>query len=333
MVARPTVRVTDLSVEFRRGNGWVPVVSGVSFELWPFRTLGLVGESGSGKTVTSLATMGLISGMGGRISRGSIEMNGVDLLRQTDRQWNRVRGKSIGIVFQQPMRSFNPAFTVGEQIAESARHHLGLTRRAAWKRSVELLDRVEIPHAARRASDYPHSYSGGMLQRAMIAMSLVCDPDVLIADEPTTALDVTVQAGVLRLLQGLQRENGLAILFVTHDLGVVAEICDDVCVMYAGQIVEQCATRQLLMTPRHPYSAGLLAAVPRAGRRGRLEAIRGTVPDMHALPPGCRFAPRCDYMVRGRCDVRPIELRSIACNPAIRCARSEELSLRGVDRS
>ncbi|MGD9713494.1 MAG: ATP-binding cassette domain-containing protein, partial [Thermomicrobiales bacterium] len=192
MAALPAVRVTDLSVEFRRGAGWVSVVSGVSFELWRSRTLGLVGESGSGKTVTSMATMGLISGMGGRISRGSIEMNGVELLQQTERQWNRIRGRSIGIVFQQPMRSFNPAFTVGDQIAESARHHLGMTRRAAWNRSVELLDRVEIPDSARRANDYPHSYSGGMLQRAMLAMSLVCDPDVLIADEPTTALDVTV---------------------------------------------------------------------------------------------------------------------------------------------
>src|SRR5690606_5991056 len=257
----------------------------------------IVGESGSGKSVTALSVMGLIRSRGGRITGGSVRLAGTELVGMPERTLNRIRGKDVGFVFQEPMSSLNPAFTVGEQIAEVVRRHRGMNRKAAWARAVEMLDRVGIASAATRAEDYPHHFSGGMRQRVMIALALACDPKLLIADEPTTALDVTIQARTLELLKGLQRDKGMAVLFITHDLGVVADIADDVAVMYASQVVEHAPVRTLFSDPRHPYTAGLLAAMPQSALENStpLVGIPGVVPQPHRLPPGCRFHPRCAH--------------------------------------
>ena len=328
------LQVSGLSVEFRNGPSWTRVVDDVSFSVGYGEAMGLVGESGSGKSVTSLAICGLIGAQGGRTSGGQITLCGRSLNDLDEAGWRQVRGGRIGMIFQQPSRSLNPAFTVGDQIAESVRVHRKMSRKAAWERAVEMLDRVHIASASKRAHDYPHMFSGGMCQRVMIAMALACEPQLLIADEPTTALDVTVQARVLDLLRGLQDDYELAILFITHDLGVVAEMCERTAVMYAGQIVEVAETDDLLLSPRHPYSAGLLASVPQVGHP--LAAIRGVIPSFSNLPGGCRFHPRCEHSVQDVCDTVPIELREVGGAPgtrACRCARSEELHLDGVTPS
>lgn len=329
MSSEPVLRVDDLRVEFATDHGWATVVAGSTFDVGEREIVGLVGESGSGKTVTGLSVLRLLPRGVGRIAGGRVDLGGRDLLALSDRELRSVRGNEVAMVFQEPMTSLNPAFTIGDQIAETVRLHRGVSRRAARARAVEVLDLVGIPHARRRLDDYPHEFSGGMRQRAMIAMAVSCDPRLLIADEPTTALDVTIQAQVLELLVAMRAELGMSVLLVTHDLGVVAEVCERVVVMYAGQIVEQAEVGELFDHPRHPYTEGLLAAVPQIGARGqRLPAIPGRTPEPWALPPGCRFAPRCIHATGG-CTEPPTLVPSQPAHIS-RCARHDELSLRGA---
>ena len=325
------LEITDLAVEFRTERGWIRVVDGVDLRVGAGETVGLVGESGSGKTVTSLAVMGLLPHDGHRIPRGRIRLEGEDVVGLPERRLSDLRGDRVAMIFQEPRRSLDPAFTVGDQIAEVLRRHRGLARKAALREALDMLDTVGIADAARRVSDYPHQFSGGMCQRVMLAIALACRPRLLIADEPTTALDVTVQAEMLRLMNELQAEFGVAILFITHDLGVVAEMCDRVEVMYAGQVVESATPENLFERPHHPYTGGLLAAIPDHARPGgRLRSIRGAVPAPWDLPVGCRFHPRCDHAVTGRCDTGDVPLRSPAQGSPARCVRLGELDLTGV---
>jgi peptide/nickel transport system ATP-binding protein len=344
MTGQPVLAVENLSVEFRGQPDWVRVVDDVSFEIQPGQTVGLVGESGSGKTVTSLAAMGLLPRRAARIAQGSLRLEGRDLRALTTGERRHVRGRDMSMVFQEPMTSLNPAFTIGNQIAESLRVHRGFSRREGLARAVDLLELVGVPDAQRRVKDYPHTFSGGMRQRAMIAMAVACEPRLLIADEPTTALDVTVQAQVLDLLRRLQAEFGMAMLFVTHDLGVVANMCDRVVVLYAGQVVEQATAPEFFGRPRHPYAKGLLDAMPQVGRPGRrLRAIPGDVPRPEAFAFGCRFSPRCPY-TELRCTEAPVVLRPPGeartseadgstndpghpGEPVVRCVRQDELDL------
>jgi peptide/nickel transport system ATP-binding protein len=324
------LEVDGLTVEFRSPTGWVRAIEDVSFTLEAGQVLGLVGESGSGKTVTAFGILGLIAAQGGRITSGRALLEGQDLTKLGERELSSVRGKRIGMVFQQPIRSLNPAFTIGEQIAETIKRHEGVSRAEARTRTLDLLERVEIPEPGKRAKQFPHEFSGGMCQRAMIAMALACSPSVLIADEPTTALDVTVQAVMLELLRDLRRDTGIGILFVSHDLGVIAEMADDVAVMYAGQVVETASVDDLFLSPRHPYTAGLMAAVPQVGQGRRLVAIDGNVPDPGHRPRGCHFHPRCPHAVGLRCDGEPIPLLPVDDSRGCRCIRVNELVLEGV---
>ena len=281
----PILTVEDLTVDFLTEIGWATVVQDVNFQVGAGETVGIVGESGSGKTVTSMAVMGLIPQPPGRIPSGSIKLEGVDLLTLSKKHLEDVRGDRMSMIFQEPMTSLNPAYTVGDQIAETMRRHLGLSRKDARQRAVDMLSRVHIPNATRRAKSYPHEFSGGMRQRVMIAMALCCEPTLLIADEPTTALDVTVQAQVLELVKEIQQDMGMAILFITHDLGVVADVCDRVVVMYAGQVVEQAPADELFHRPSHPYTDGLLRSMPAmAARTGKLHSIAGHPPMVGAFP-------------------------------------------------
>jgi oligopeptide/dipeptide ABC transporter ATP-binding protein len=295
----PVLRVHDLKTYFLtdRGSGTARAVDGVSFELAAGETLGIVGESGCGKTVMSLSILRLIPEPPGHILPGSfIEFEGRNLLTLPPRELRAVRGNRIAMVFQEPMTSLNPVLPIGSQVAEAALVHQKLSRADARKRAIDLLRLVGIPDPETRVDDYPHQLSGGMRQRVMIAMALICHPQILIADEPTTALDVTIQAQILDLLGRLRRELNMAVLLITHDLGVVAGSADRVVVMYAGQVVETAATRALFATPRHPYTEGLLASIPRLDQpRERLRSIPGSVPPATAWPSGCRFHPRCPY--------------------------------------
>jgi peptide/nickel transport system ATP-binding protein len=295
-VALDLLRVEDLVTEFRTADGVLRAVDKVSFSIRPGQTLGLVGESGCGKSVTALSIMRLIA-RPGRIAEGSIFFDGRDLIDIEESEMRQVRGSDIAMIFQEPMTSLNPVFTVGDQIAETVQLHMKVSRQEAWKRAIEMLKRVRVPAAERRVNEYPHHLSGGMRQRVMIAMALSCNPKLLIADEPTTALDVTIQAQILDLMSDLQKEFGMSILMITHDLGVVAQVCEEVVVMYAGQVVEQGPVGALFNSPQMPYTEGLLASIPRLGmtQSEKLSVIRGTVPNLLRLPPGCRFAPRCDY--------------------------------------
>ena len=300
--------VDRLRIEFLTDGRWLPVMENGTFELERGRTLGLVGESGSGKTVSALAIMGLLPPRGCRAS-GSARFQGRDLMRMSPAALRQIRGNEIGMIFQEPMTSLNPAFTVGNQIAEQVRTHRKLGKTESWKVAVEMLERVEIPSAAERARDYPHAFSGGMRQRVMIAMALSCSPKLLIADEPTTALDVTTQAQIVQLLHTLQREEEMAMIFVTHDLGVIADVADDVVVMYAGQIVEHTKSAELFVRPRHPYTEALLSSIPQLTPAGQpLHFIPGIVPRPDQLPAGCRFHPRCSYSTDA-CVATPVELR------------------------
>ncbi len=289
--------VADLKVEFASPAGAVRSVDGVSFHIDRGETLTVVGESGSGKSVTALSIVGLLPRPIGRIVGGSIHFDGKDITRCPEAEMRRLRGTQIGMVFQEPMTSLNPVITVGAQIAERLRAHLKLDRRAAAAEAVEMLARVKIPEPAQRAASYPHQMSGGMRQRVMIAMALACKPKLLIADEPTTALDVTIQAQILDLMLRLQDEFRMAILFITHDLGVVAQMADRVAVMYGGRVVEQAGVREIFAQPRMPYTGALLRSIPHVDRAAshqqRLEAIPGSVPDPRNLPSGCSFHPRC----------------------------------------
>ncbi|WP_208430946.1 ABC transporter ATP-binding protein [Aeromicrobium yanjiei] len=293
-------------------------------------TLGLVGESGSGKTVTSLAIMGLIAGKNTRLT-GSVKLLGRELVGLSEGELSHLRGSEMAMVFQEPRRSLDPAFTVGDQIAEVIRRHEGVSRKDAFAQAVEMLEKVGIPDAKSRAKAYPHQFSGGMCQRVMLAIALACKPKLLIADEPTTALDVTVQKEMLALMNQLQADFDVSILFITHDLGVVAEMCDDVNVMYAGQVVESTGLYELFETPQHPYTEGLLAAIPESvPRGGRLRSIPGAVPAPREWPVSCRFFARCAHAVPGRCDEGPVDLAMVQPGHAVRCVRAGELELKGI---
>ncbi len=290
------LRVTDLRTHFHLGGEVARAVDGVSFDIHAGETVGMVGESGCGKSVTALSLLRLVDPPG-RIEPGSrIEFEGRDLLALDNEGIRRIRGNRIAMVFQEPMTALNPVFSIGDQVAEVARVHAGASRKAAWERAVEMLNLVGIPDPRERAKAYPHQLSGGMRQRVLIAMALVMNPSLLIADEPTTALDVTIQAQILELLASLQQKLGLAVLLITHDLGVVAEVTSRVLVMYGGQVVERAPVRELFANPRHPYTRGLLQAMPRLGdHRDRLAVIPGTVPPPTRWPSGCRFRDRCPY--------------------------------------
>jgi peptide/nickel transport system ATP-binding protein len=320
--------VKDLTVELNTEvSGWCKAVDQVNFEVRQGETIGLVGESGCGKTISMLSLLGLTRGLA-RVT-GSATFEGHDLVRISDRELRRLRGNRIGMIFQQPSRSLNPAFTVGDQIAETIRHHRNVNRKEAWKRAVELLDLLAIPNAVKRANDYPHTFSGGMCQRVMIAIALSCDPALLIADEPTTALDVTVQDSILKLLQRLGLELGVAIILISHDLGIVSRMCERTYIMYAGQVVEAGETVRVLGQPQHPYTEGLLRGLPENAVSGRLRFIPGRVPSLGAFPNGCHFQPRCDYATAGTCDASTPELSGLA-DRQVRCFRASELLLEGV---
>jgi len=326
----PLLQIDDLVTVFDTPAGRVPAVDGVSLSIERGGALGLVGESGCGKSVTAMSVLGLVASPG-RIERGKIlleiEGRAVDLVGLSEARLRQVRGGRVGMIFQEPMTSLNPVFTIGNQVAEAVRLHRGLPRAAARERALELLRLVRIADPERRLDEYPHQLSGGMRQRAMIAMALACEPDLLIADEPTTALDVTIQAQILELLADLRRRLGMAILLITHDLGVVAETCDQVAVMYAGQIVERAAAGELFADPLHPYTIGLLAARPehRSGSGQPLAAIPGMVPQPRDFPGGCRFHPRCGFVREPRCMAEQPPLREIVPGHFVRCHYAGEL--------
>ena len=293
---KPLLEVKTLRTYFYTEDGTVRAVDGVDFEVYPGEVLGLVGESGCGKSVTALSVMRLIAAPG-KVEEGEIHFDGTNLLELPEEEMIHVRGNRISMIFQQPQTALNPVFKVGEQIGEVLNIHQDFGKEAGYKRAIELLKMVGIPDAERRAEAYPHELSGGMAQRVMIAMGLACLPELLIADEPTTALDVTIQAQILDLMRSLRENTGTAIILITHDLGVVAEMCERVAVMYAGEIVEQTDVGTLFDQPLHPYTKGLIGSIPVLGKlKDRLEVIPGSVPNLVDLPPGCRFAPRCNAM-------------------------------------
>ncbi len=292
----PLVEVKDLHTEFHTEDGLVKAVDGVNLHIGRGETLGVVGESGCGKSVTALSIMRLIPWPPGRIASGDIRFEGRDVLKLPEDEMRKIRGNEISMIFQEPMTSLNPVFTVGEQIAETVELHQGLKRKEAMDKAVEMFKLVGIPLPERRVKEYPHQLSGGMRQRVMIAMALSCNPKLLIADEPTTALDVTIQAQILELMKKLKQELGMAIMLITHDLGVVAEMTERVVVMYAGKVVEEAPVRELYKHPLHPYTQGLLRSIPRLNApKERLHVIEGVVPSLMNLPPGCRFAGRCPH--------------------------------------
>ena len=299
--------VKNLNTRFYTQDGVVNAVNDVSFTLDEGETLAVVGESGSGKSVTMLSVMRLIASPPGRITSGEIMFDGRDLLKLDDDEIRQIRGNRIAMIFQDPMTSLNPVLTINQQISEVLQLHLGMDKAAAKRRAIELLEKVNIPEAARRVDDYPHQFSGGMRQRVMIAMMLAANPQLLIADEPTTALDVTISAQILDLVKRLKKEVGMAVIWITHDLGVVAGMADRVIVMYAGRIVEQSAVGELYANPKHPYTLGLLKSIPRLDetRKEKLEPIEGLPPDLVNYPTGCPFAPRCPYAIQKCLEERP----------------------------
>ena len=322
--AGPLLAVEGLETEFQVGARVYRAVGGVDLAIAPGECLGLIGESGSGKSVTALSLLRLVASPPGVITAGAVRIGGEDTLAMKPEALRRIRGARVSYIFQDPLGTLHPLLRVGDQLVEAIRAHAPVPRRAAWARAVAMLERVQIPNAAARARSYPHELSGGMRQRVGIALALVNDPELVIADEPTTALDVTVQAGILAILDGLRRERGLSLFFITHDFGVVSQLCDRVAVMYAGRIVETGPTAEVLAAPRHPYTRRLIACVPEigAGRR-RLEAIPGLPPPVDALPEGCAFAPRCDKAAE-RCRTGQIALEGSG-DRAVRCLFPEEV--------
>ncbi len=316
----PLLEVRNLQTHFHTQDGVVKAVDGVSFSVDRGETLGIVGESGCGKSVTSLSIMRLIPSPPGKIAGGQVIFDGEDLLQQSEERMRHIRGNRIAMIFQDPMTSLNPVLTIGRQITESLELHLKLSRREAQSRAAELLDMVGIPSASKRLDNYPHQFSGGMRQRVMIAMALSCNPELLIADEPTTALDVTIQAQILELINRLKEELDTAVIIITHDLGVVAGMTDRVTVMYAGRVVEEGPTREIFENPRMPYTIGLLRSIPRLDEaRGRkLNPIRGLPPNLIDLPPICAFSPRCDF-AQERCITTRPELRPVGAGHAAAC--------------
>jgi dipeptide transport system ATP-binding protein len=310
------LEIENLSVQFPSHNAVMHAVDGVSFSIEPGEVLGIVGESGSGKSVTMMALMGLV-GYPGVVKADAMRFDGHDLQKLSERERRRITGKDLAMIFQDPTTSLNPCFTVGFQLAETLTLHMGMTRAQARKRSIELLEQVGIPAAESRLDLYPHQFSGGMAQRVMIAMAIACNPKLLIADEPTTALDVTIQAQILDLLRNLQKERGMALVLITHNMGVVSEMAQRVAVMYAGQLMEQRGALDLFATPMHPYTEALMSSMPeRSAGSGRLATIPGMVPGLYDRPTGCLFAPRCNYR-QAVCDQRPVLLQTTA--GAVRC--------------
>jgi oligopeptide/dipeptide ABC transporter ATP-binding protein len=320
----PLLEVNDLRTHFFTREGTVHAVDGVSFSVETGKTLGIVGESGCGKSVTALSIMGLIPKPPAKIVSGSVLYDGRDLTKLSERQLEDVRGREIAMIFQDPMTSLNPTLTIGTQITETIRRHYDVSQKQADKKAIQLLEEVRIPRAAERLKDYPHRFSGGMRQRVMIAIALSCDPKLLIADEPTTALDVTVQASVLDLLDDLRHEHEMSMIIITHDMGVVAEAADDIIVMYAGQVVEHATTLDLFDNPEHPYTEALLGALPQLEgegiREGRLTAIPGRPPDLLHPPAACRFGPRCPYAGNDDCTVHEPQLRELRPGHWVRSA-------------
>jgi peptide/nickel transport system ATP-binding protein len=313
------LEVRGLKTHFHTDRGLFRAVDGIDFAVGRGKTVGLVGESGCGKSVTSLSVMGLVASPPGKVAADSVLFDGREVLSLSADERRRLRGNKMSMIFQEPMTSLNPVHTIGQQIVEAILAHTRVSPLAARKRAIEMLELVRIPSAAERIDDYPHHLSGGMRQRVMIAMALSCEPALLIADEPTTALDVTIQAQILDLLQDLQRRLGMAILIITHDLGVIAEVADDVLVMYAGKIVEQAPVDALFADPQHPYTIGLLGSIPRLDvERERLATIEGTVPSPNQQPKGCRFAPRCPFADR-RCHAEPPPLRQLGTDHLVAC--------------
>jgi oligopeptide/dipeptide ABC transporter ATP-binding protein len=320
---QPVLEVRDLATTFKTEDGLVRAVNGLSFSVEAGTTLGIVGESGSGKSVTSLSIMRLIPQPPGKIERGQVFFKGEDLLKKSEAEMRKIRGKDIAMIFQDPMTSLNPVLTVGEQIAEATRLHLGYSKKEAMDKAVEMLRLVKIPAPEKRIRDYPHQFSGGMRQRVMIAMALSCDPSVLIADEPTTALDVTIQAQILELMNEMQQRLGSAIVLITHDLGVVAETCQNVLVMYGGNMVEYGSADDIFKRPKMPYTMGLLESLPRLDETGeRLVPIEGQPPNLLHMPPGCAFAPRCRYRMP-ICD-EPVPLYDFGEGHVARCFLYDE---------
>lgn len=316
------LEVVNLQTHFPTRAGLVKAVNDVSFYIREGELLGLVGESGCGKSITALSIMRLIAPPG-RIVGGSIKFKGEELINAGDKRMREIRGNDIAMIFQDPMTSLNPVYTVGEQIAEALRLHRNLNKKQAWEAAIEAMNEVAIPDPTRRVNDYPHQLSGGMRQRVMIAMALACDPELLIADEPTTALDVTIQAQILELLDELRKTRKLAVLLITHDLGVVAEVADRVAVMYTGKIVEESGVDEIFEEPKHPYTRGLLKSVPKlnetaAEKLTRLQTIEGVVPSPTDLPPGCHFAPRCEYRME-ICTKGEIPLYKLENGAEVRC--------------
>lgn len=330
MPAGTILSVRDLVTEFMTEDGIARAVDGVSYDLQAGETLAIVGESGSGKSVTSLSILQLISDPPGRIMGGQVLFEGRDLLSLSQREIQRVRGKDIAMIFQEPMTSLNPVLTIGRQMTEGLIEHLKMKKEDAWRKAIEALDLVRLPESAKRMRQYPHQLSGGMRQRVMIAMAMACDPKVLICDEPTTALDVTIQAQILHLMADLQKRKGTSIVLITHDMGVVAEVADRVIVMYAGRKVEEGPVNEIFARPRHPYTAGLLGALPRLDalrggqKRERLTEIPGVVPALTNLPSGCRFHDRCGY-AQPHCGEQYPDLRERAPGHWTACWEADRL--------
>jgi oligopeptide transport system ATP-binding protein len=326
----PLLQVKNLKTQFFTQDGVVKAVDDVTFDIMPGETLGVVGESGSGKSITAMSLMRLIPSPPGRIVNGSIMFEGEDIIAMSDEEIRSVRGNKIAMIFQDPMTSLNPVLSINRQIGESLELHMGMNKSQARARAIELLKMVGIPNAEERVDQYPHQFSGGMRQRVMIAMALSCNPKMLIADEPTTALDVTIQAQILDLMRNLQAEHDTALMLITHDLGVVAGMSDRIQVMYAGHIVETAETEELFANPRHPYTVGLLNSIPRLDsmRKERLEPIRGLPPDLIDLPDMCPFLPRCDY-AREKCEQQNPPLMEVAPGHHSACWYWEEVSKEG----
>ena len=318
------LEVKDLKTYFYTDAGVAKSVDGVTFSVERGKVLGIVGESGCGKSVTSLSIMRLVDPTTGRYEGGSILFDGQDILKLPEKEMQKLRGNKISMIFQEPMTSLNPVFTIGYQIEESLMLHKGMDKKAARARAIELLEMVGIPEAAKRVDEYPHQLSGGMRQRVMIAMALAGDPELLIADEPTTALDVTIQAQILDLLKELQEKLHMSIIFITHDLGVIAEMADEVAVMYAGEIVEKAKTRELFDDPKHPYTVGLMDSIPDINQEvERLTTLEGLVPSLYDMPKGCHFAPRCKYACP-ECEEKHVEFTDLEGGRQVRCRRYEK---------
>ncbi|MFB5675848.1 ABC transporter ATP-binding protein [Paenibacillus terreus] len=318
------LEVTDLRTEFKTAAGVIRAVDGVDLAVDKGETLGIVGESGCGKSITSLSIMQLLPKGLGKVAAGEIRLEGENMLAFSERKMREIRGNRIAMIFQEPMTSLNPVFRVGKQIAEAVRYHQGVGRKEAMSRAVEMLTKVGIPRPEKVAVSYPHELSGGMRQRVMIAMAMICNPKLLIADEPTTALDVTIQAQILDLMRELQRTEGTSILMITHDLGVVAEMCDRVVIMYAGQVVEETDVKTLFKNPKHPYTKSLLASLPQLNsEQDRLASIPGQVPNPLEMPEGCRFAPRCQF-AQDICRANAPELEEVEAGHKCRCLLQQE---------